>query len=153
MQPTESRYNLKCKVLVKEVSYLDEQSKGASRISEKFVYLIPQESTQRDLFFAAWLPDTREEKYELGFTCGHPVSGFARGCIRRRNAEIGDHHIFVMSKGAEEDIKDWIQHVGGPAMLNIEVLGEQEEELMDMIKDYSLRDKKEFDNPFAEQGK
>lgn len=150
VQPTELRYHLKCKVLVKEVTYQDHQSKGVTNITEKLVYLIPQESSQRDLFFAAWLPDTREEHFEIGFLAGFPLNGFARGCIKRRNNTIDEHHIFVMSKGAEEDIKDWVsQSTSKDFYLNVEVLGENEEYLLDMTKDFDLANKKEFDNPFA----
>jgi hypothetical protein len=149
-QPTELRYNLKCKILIKEVTYQDHQSKGVTNVTETLVYLIPQESTQRDLFYAAWLPDTREERFEIGFTVGHPINGFVRGCIKRRNETIKDHHIFIMSKGAEEDLKDYFcgkEH----AYLNIEVLGEHEEELLDLAKNYALSNKKEFGNSFAPQ--
>jgi hypothetical protein len=147
-QPTEQRYHLKCKVLVKKVSYMDYQSKGETLITEDFVFLIPQESTQRSLFMGAWLPDTLEGNSEIGLEIGRPVEGHARACLRRKNKIVPEAHIFVMSRGAEELIKDWARANRGflwtrqDCYLDITVLAENEDELLDQQKDFDLVDKK-----------
>ena len=132
-EPTEQRYHLKCKIQVKEVTYDDCQSKGTTQNTEQMVYLIPKESTQLDLFLSAWLPDDEMESYEVGLLIGHPVNGPCRASVHRQDGNLSQPYLFVMSRGAEEDLK---QMAGRD--IEIIVLGEFEETTLDQAKDYDL---------------
>jgi hypothetical protein len=123
IEPTERRYNLSAKVTVKHVTYRDEQSKGISNAEADIVCLIPQESTERDLFFGAWLPDTLDGSHELGIMMGHPVGGTFRAAIRHGNEWCREKHLFVMTKWVEDILKS----VPGQ-ITHFHVLGEQEVE-------------------------
>jgi hypothetical protein len=130
------RYHLRCKVLVKECTYEDQQSKGNQNISEKLVFLVPEDSDERTRFFIAWLPDTLDSFQELGIEMGHPVFSAFRAALYRKSTfhpELPDNHIFVMSKGAEEILK----RLDGQ-MVMCEILGEQEEYLLDGMIDHDL---------------
>lgn len=134
---TEKEYHLKCKVLVKDVSYLDEQSKGSELKTEQMIFLIPQESTQRTMFLNAWLPDTVEEHHEVVFEGGYPVEGIFKGAVQRRNERCSEHHIFVMSRGAEEDLKAM-----NGKFIQVKSLPASNEHLGDTMKDFDLADNK-----------
>lgn len=135
LNPNEKEYHLKCFVKVKEISYLDEQSKGSSRNTEKMIFLIPQESDERTRFLMAWLPETIDEHTELGFEIGYPVFSIFRGAVKRYHKEAGINlpFIFVMTRGVEEILKQ----VDG-LYINIKSLGESDELRLDAQKDYEL---------------
>ena len=42
--PQQIRYFIKCKVVIKEITYDDEQSTGTQRVSDYLAFLIPEES-------------------------------------------------------------------------------------------------------------
>ena len=129
----QQRYQLKCKVVVKEVTYQDEQSTGTTNVSESLVFLTIEPSTQRDLFYSVWLPDTVETPTELVCQAGHPVYSTFRCALWRRSQFVGDIHLFVMSKGTEEVLKEMTDKY-----IVIEVLGEQEDQLADTQRDWNL---------------
>jgi hypothetical protein len=138
-KPTEIRYFLKCKVLVKKVSYLDEQSTGTTQVEDEFVLLLPEESTQRTKFLMTWLPDTNLECQELGCEIGHPVFSLFRGALWRETEHLKQIHIMVMTKSTEELLKPLDgKHV------QLEVLGENEDEILDGQEDFDM-DKKDWD--------
>jgi len=129
------RYFIRCKVLIRNCSYMDEQSKGNQLVSEELVFLVPQESDERTRFFKAWLPDF-EEYQEIGCEMGHPLYSAFRAALYRKSTfhnDIPDNHIFVMSKGAEEILKKLDEQI-----VNVEILGEQEETLLDGMLDHEL---------------
>jgi hypothetical protein len=67
---------------------------------------------------------------------GHPVFSAFRAALYRKSTfhpELPDNHIFVMSKGAEEILK----RLDGQ-MVMCEILGEQEEYLLDGMIDHDL---------------
>lgn len=128
----QSRYILSCKVLVKECSYEDEQSKGIATVSEKLVFLLPQDSDQRTRFYNTWLPDY-ETYQEIGIEMGHPLFSSFRAALYRQGKFMDGIHIFVMSKGAEETLKTLDGKI-----VNVEILGEQEEVLLDGMLDHDL---------------
>jgi len=138
-KPTEIRYFMKCKVLVKEVSFEDEQSKGKSQVNDKFVYLIPEDSTQRTKFLMTWLPDTNLECQELGCEIGHPVFALFRAALWRETEHLKQIHIMVLTKSTEELLKP----LDGK-YVQLEVLGEDEDELMDGQVDHDM-DKKDWE--------
>lgn len=144
LKPEEQRYNIKCKVIAKEVTYADEQSTGTVNVTEKLVFLVPQASTQRDLFFSTWLMDTIEQPSEVVCVCGHPVYSTFRAALWRRTQFVGEIHLFVMSKGTEEILKE----LDGQ-FITIEVLGQQEDTLADNQRDWDLpynKNKSNIDN-------
>lgn len=133
VKPEEMRYALKAKVVAKEVTYFDEQSTGTVQVTEKLVFLVPEQSTQRDLFFSAWLPDSPEKPVEVVCQGGHPVYTPFRAALWRRSQHVGEIHLFVMSKGAEEVLKE----INGQSFA-FEVLGQQEDNLADNQRDWEL---------------
>lgn len=128
----QERYHLTCKVLVKECSYEDEQSTGTKLVTEKLVFLLPQDSDQRTRFYNTWLPDY-EEYQEIGIEMGHPLYSAFRAALYRQGQFLPEIHIFVMSKGAEEMLKK----LDGQ-LVNVEILGEQEEALLDGMLDHDI---------------
>lgn len=139
LHPTEREYHLNCKVVVKEISYEDEQSKGSSLNTAKMVFLIPSEGSQRDLFFAAWLPEAETERNEIGLIIGNPVNGPCRASVMRKNKNLSEHHIFVMSFGAEQDLvqfadsKKWFNI--RDRKISVTVLPENADVLLDQASD------------------
>jgi hypothetical protein len=141
---TQNRYELKCKVLIRERSYQDEQSQGVTQVTEKMAYLIPCESSERDRFLSAWLPDTDEEHFEVGLLIGHPVHGPARATVHRKSREVPEHHLFIMSRGVEEELKKFSES-GWKALraiqkktVHLTVLSENEELIIDQAQDFAL---------------
>lgn len=132
----QTRYHLLCKVVVKDCTYEDQQSTGNSIISEKLVFLIPEYNDQATRFFNAWMPETLEGYQEIGCEMGHPLYSAFRAALYRVstfNSSLRENHIFVMSKGAEEILKRLDNQ-----MVNVEILGEQEEALLDGMIDHEL---------------
>jgi hypothetical protein len=138
----EQEYCLRCKVVIKEVTYEDFQSKGVlGNVTEKMAFLIPQEGTQRDMFFSAWLPDYEQDSKgnvvpthtEIACKTGHPVYGFFRASVHRPDERMSEPYIFVMSRSVEEDLKA----LDGKFVI-IDVLGDSEIEKADYAKDYEL---------------
>ncbi len=132
-QPTQIRYFLKCKVVVKDVSYDDEQSTGVQKVTENFVYLIPQEGTQRTKFLMTWLPDTDLECQEIGCEIGHPVYSLFRAALWRRTVHMEQIHIMVLTKATE----DLLKPLNGKTV-QLEVLGEDEDEILDGQADVDM---------------
>ncbi len=113
MELTEISHHLKCKVVVKKVTYQDYQSQGViGNTTRDMVFLVPTESTERDTFFAGWLPDgSREENperikagypYEVNeivMKFMHPFHTFARGGVMRGNDRCEEPHIYLMHYG------------------------------------------------------
>jgi hypothetical protein len=138
----EQEYKLRCKVLIKEVTYEDFQSKGVlGNVTEKMAFLIPQEGTQRDLFFSAWLPDFEQDSEgnivpthnEVACKSGHPIYGFFRASVHRADERVREPYIFVMSRSVEEDLKA----LDGKFVI-IDVLADAESEKSDYAKDFAL---------------
>lgn len=144
LQPTEKQYHLRCKVLVQSKTVDQERVGGKiTRIETKMVYLLPLESTQRDLFYAAWMPEVDEDdaanfggtsSYEIGLLLGSPVSGPARATFHRANREVpAQPHIFIMSLGASKDLEP----LDGRT-IEVTVLSEKDDEVLDLMKDADL---------------
>lgn len=101
-EPTERAYKLKCKVLIKKIQTED----LGKKFERTLCFLIPEEGDQRTAFFSAWLPEEFEdskEYFEIGMLIEPPIDSPCRGSIHRANANCNKHHIFIMSKGVEED--------------------------------------------------
>lgn len=146
---TRQHYFLKCEVFVKDVTYLDVQSKGSDYKTEQLVFLVPLESSQRNFFLDAWLPEYLvSENVEVGIRAAYPIHGYFRACLKRPNKIIDKPHIFVMSRGAEEEFKNLCRaQKGFIPIIEIETIGVHEEDLLDSMKDYELPNKKQYDSP------
>lgn len=106
MEISNERFTLRCKVLAKEMSYLDKQSAGKKWNEQaKVVLLQPEVNTECSRFFDDRLPTLDEEYTEVGMLIGGPVFGFVRGALQRGSKLCSRPHIFVMSKRAENVLK------------------------------------------------
>jgi len=131
-------YYLTCKVKILPVTYEDYQSKGnMGQVTEDMVFLIPQESDQRSLFYNAWLPETLEENFEIGISMGHPIFGVFRATVRRFHPSLREPHIFVMTRSAEEIFK-YIKD----KTIKVDVLPQDDELMLDAQADFELNLKK-----------
>lgn len=142
MQPVlpDPELRLKARVVVKHLGYEDYQSKGKSQAEDDMVFLIPEEGTGRDLLFAKYLPDVAGEHVELAAILPSPVSGLARLALMRRDERSPEYHyLFVMTKSAEEDLKN----LNGRS-LEVGILPEDCEHLLDFQRDFALAGKKQF---------
>jgi hypothetical protein len=143
-QKYKREYNLKCLVVVKDTTYDDLQSQGSlGLVTEKMVYLKPEPGSETDRFFDAWLPCGKIKKqdgteigrnsFELAVRCGHPINGHFRVAVKRRDQDFPDHHLFVMTVSAENDLKEMDnKHVF------ITVLSEDDENMADRAKPSEL---------------
>lgn len=139
-KPTQIRYYIKCKVVAKSVTYLDEQSNGVAQVTDTLVALIPDESSQKAKFFITWLPDTDLEAQELGCEIANPIYTVFRAALWRRTQHFKDYHLLVMTKSTEELLKPY-----HGKFINVEILGEDEEQTLDEQRDYDLPYQKKFD--------
>ncbi len=152
VKPTDRRYNLTCEIHLREVTFLHQDKTGERKDTQEMIFLVPREGTQRDLFLAAWLPEesceygqkedgsyerpeVRRHYHEIGALGGSPISAPFRCAVFRKDKRFNDaHHIFVMSRGAEDALKNYLASTKGfgifkrPKTVEIVVLGESETE-------------------------
>lgn len=102
--PTERPYHLKCIVVCKHVTFEDEQSKGKSNGETTNVYLLPDQSSQMELFMAAWVPQHANEHFELAVLLGRPFNAPARCSVHRATQHMAEPHMMVMSQEAEASL-------------------------------------------------
>lgn len=107
---TLKEYNFWVRILVKEVAAQQGELGGQS--SFNVVLLLPQESTQRQEFYKAWLPDQTyegegSEAPEIIISSGFPL-GHApfRGAVINGSRFWNAPHIFVMSPRVEDILKN-----------------------------------------------
>lgn len=127
---TGKEYNLKCKVKVVQHSFKEIDD---GRVHEtKSVFLVPDfEATESQMFLTAWLPDVSKVCMDCGCDyvrveaeecpkceskrvklewsecpsfISYPVNSPARLAVLRKNNLCSDHHLMVMSSGAEQDL-------------------------------------------------
>lgn len=133
---TLDRFHITAKITAKKFSYRDLQSRGQeSNETAEGIILVPEASTERDLFYRTWLPpklspDELKDKelaknayHELVFETGSPIFGYFRGALCAADFRLDQPHIFVMTKKAEELLKPYIGQ-----KIRLSVLGENEEE-------------------------
>lgn len=136
----EPEFRLRVSVQVKRVGFKDLQSRGESQSEDDMVFLVPDEGTSRDMMFSRFLPDVAGVHVEFAAYIPSPVSGLARVALMRRDARSPEaHYLFVMSKGAEEDLK----LVPGKT-LEVHIFGEEHDALLDQMKDFSLAARTKF---------
>jgi hypothetical protein len=102
--PTQRQFHFRCKLVVKDVTYQDSQLTDTTLKTEKMAFLIPQASSESDRFYDAWLPSSNEEEVEITCRCS-AFRGYFRCMVRRADERMREPHLFVMSKGAEEEFK------------------------------------------------
>lgn len=131
---------IRARILAKKVGYKDVQSKWERQDEDTMVFLIPVESTQRDLMFSKYLQDMVGEHTELGAAIGQPVNGVARLALMRRDHRCSDHYLFVMTKGAEEDLKN-----ANGREIEVRILPADQDQVLDLQKDFHVANKKQYD--------
>lgn len=99
---TKNKYHLKCKVFFYEKGFVDSFDRQRQ---EEMVCLIPQQSTQQQLFYMAWLPEHPEDHFELTMLMPYPVNAACRGAIRLPGKDCKEPNIFVMTKYVEDILK------------------------------------------------
>lgn len=130
-------YHLNCKVTIKAITYDDIQSTGTTKRTEEMAFLTPNESTQKSLFLATWLPDEEDSHTEIVAMAAYPISGPIRCSVHRRDKRMADHYIFVMTKSAEEALKA----INGRE-IQITVLPKNQDQLGDKARDFALAENK-----------
>jgi hypothetical protein len=127
--PQKREYHLKC-----EVKYVkgSTEVKG-KKIDRTMVVLIPKESDQRTYFLSAWLPDVKEQHYELVGYIPNPIDSNFR-CSIHRGPDVysENHYLFIMTKGVEEDFIE--KHLEGQSV-NVRIFGEDNEESADSVRE------------------
>lgn len=131
--PTLRNYKFNARVEVKKIHVVDVvPGSGVKEFDREVCVLVPCESDQRTSFLNAWLPETSGEYFEIAMILGSPISSPCRGAIRRANEVCSDHHIYVMSKGVEEEL---IRYGMDNKRLVVEVLPANHEELAEQAPD------------------
>lgn len=132
---TADRYFLTCKVETRKLEYREHQSRKQEWNEQAdIIVLLPFSSTEADCFYHAWLPEklTEAEKAalpnesqhsEIVMETGYPLNGYFRGAIKWGDNVCDQPHIFVMTKRAEELLK---QKIG--STISVTVLGDGEED-------------------------
>lgn len=147
-EPTEREYHLNVEVVVKKVSYEDEQSTGKLGIVERdMVFLLPRESTQMYQFFSAWLP-AEGASSEVVLEVQHPFHQYARAAVMNANEKVNKPHLFLMSYGLSQLL---IQHGWNGKVIPMTILPESVDHPdgspSDQMVDTDLPfEKKEFDD-------
>lgn len=129
----ERKYHLKCKLkfLVKDIQ--DWDGKQNVNRKRKLAMLIPQESDEMIRFLSAWLPDTRDEYFELASYISSPINSPCRLAIKRGpDAQSQQHYLTVMSVGVEEVMTS---HMKDGQMIQVTILPVSEESEADFARD------------------
>lgn len=142
---TASRFYLTCKVVKKKFSYKDLQSRNkTSNQTAESIILVPEQTTECDLFLNAWLPPQYtpdelklmmerkipvEAYHEIVMETGMPVNGYFRGALTRADFRLDRPHIFVMTHKAEQ----LLAKMEGKK-IRVTVLGDGEEEALYELK-------------------
>lgn len=127
----ENVYNLDCEVYGRDASGFD-LSTGFQH-SHFCIALIPDPvlSTEAAMFFYDWLPDVdhkgkQTHKPEVPSWINSPVNGPARLAVMVDNDWCHRPHLFVMSTGPEQKLRD---HIG--KRVNIKILPQSKDHLCD----------------------
>lgn len=127
--PTDREYHLNCRVKFHR-KYVHENGRSYER---DLVILVPEDSDERTRFLSAWLPDSREEYFELASIMSPPIDSPCRLSVHRGPDDKSEkHYLFVMSKGVEEII---LEHIKEGAIIPLKILPEGAEEILDHAVD------------------
>lgn len=126
---TRREYHLKCRVKFVKGST---EVRG-KKVDRTMAILVPQESDERTFFLSAWLPETKEEHFELVGFIPYPVDSNCRFSIHRAPDAYSDrHYLFVMTKGVEETFVD--ARMEGREVL-VRIYSEEVETAADKVRD------------------
>ena len=144
-EATNNIFHLTCRLEVKKRSFIDEQSDGKKiNREDSFVFLVPIVSTEQFKFLAAWLPDTTEEHTEIAMSLGYPFACHARGAVMRANKDCKEHHIFLMSYGVAQLIRE--QKTFHNKEISVVVFPDSDDDKADLTFEASLPfEKKKYD--------
>ncbi len=134
LTPTEQEYHLQCKIKAFKAGYFT--PKG-NQLTEEMVILIPKENSETWKFYAAWLPQSNDEKVEVPMLIRLPT--FIQPCrgavLTEMKTKSGDTIynrpcIFVMSKPSEDAlIAEHHRLAGSPRVddydVDVVIFGEQ----------------------------
>lgn len=146
IDPCEREYTLNCLVCKISQSFLATKANG-DRVQQEdeSIILIPEESSQRDAFFAAWLPDfdLRDENpvlqpldkmSELILNIAYPIGAYSRAGVIRSSQWCDKPHLFIQTKGVEQDLMLCV----GQKLVVTTQDSRKEYDLSVMQKDYDL---------------
>ena len=103
------------------------------RYERTLVLLVPEANAHYGAFLAEWMPDTWGEYFELATIIPSPIDSPCRMSIHRGTDEkSAQPYLTVMSKGVEDVI---IRCKKEGDVLEVQVLGEDQDEVMDQMKD------------------
>lgn len=139
---TQRRYKLSATIKIVEQSYKDWDLVNRSH---KAVILLPLESTQRTLFYDAWLPSFDEDEAseiegaryyeEIVFRIDSPIGLYARGAVILKSKHHSTPHIYLMTAGSDKenrsDVTELLIKLGEGKKIHFTVLREDEEKLAD----------------------
>ena len=148
-EPTEREYELTCRIVRKKMQYDDDQSRGSLGNTEvDVVLLVPEQSSECDRFFGAWLPEpaviTLEGKvfqdnfYECLGILGGPVHSPVRMALHRASKLHPEPYFFVMSAGVEQELLKIPSRLFRKPRISLKVLGESSETIADSTHDPDL---------------
>lgn len=143
------RFHLVAKIQTKKFSHRDLQSRNReTQETSEAVVLVPDQSTECDLFFRAWLPPkfspeklrelmdkgrSADVYAEIVMETGSPIFGYFRGALVHADHRLDRPHIFVMTKGAQ----DRLRKLAGKR-IQLTVLGCQEEDRLYILNPESV---------------
>lgn len=132
---SKDRFYIRAKIVKKKLSYRDHQSWGKEwNNTAEVVLLVPEQSTECDCFYHAWLPEKLSEQEkaqlfgqkewsEIVFEAGSPIFGYFRAALKYPDHLYDRPYLFVMTKMAEEKL---LSYEG--QKINLTSIGEEEEE-------------------------
>lgn len=126
---TSKEYNLRVKAKFVSKNIED----NGRTYHRQMVILIPHESDERTYFFKAWLPETREEYFELAGQLASPINSNVRLSIHLGMNDFNTGpYLFVMSKGVEELM---IEHKLEGKTFNLKIFPDNLEDQADFATD------------------
>lgn len=118
LDPNEREYVLSCVV---------EFVKGSTtvrglKMDRTMAILVPKDNDQREMFLRAWLPDVKEQTFEVvGYVPG-VVDSPCRFSVHRGPDKYSErHYLFVMSKGVEETLVERVK--AGETIVGVKIYG------------------------------
>lgn len=106
LDPNQQQYVLSCVVQFVKGS----TTVRGLKMDRVMAILVPKDNDQREMFLRAWLPDVKEQSYEVvGYVPGVVDSPCRFSVHRGPDAYSERHYLFVMSKGVEETLVERVK--------------------------------------------
>jgi len=102
--PTNQHYRLKCKVVVGRKGHRTRIT--GELVDEPYILLLPDKDAMETWkFWAAWLPDEVDKKFEIVAIVGSPIYSPCRMAVYRKDKRCPEqHYLFVMHLVVEDEI-------------------------------------------------